>query len=393
MSFLPDSIPSRLKSIDTLRGAAALAVVLSHAVNYGDRLPEGSAWFSFVHYVLNFGYLGVPLFFVISGFCIHLQWSKQYKVTGQSEVNFTSFWLRRLRRLYPPYFVVLCLSMALVVLAYILGKEVPLVMKYPEPRPLWMILDFSAHATMLHGFHPIFDLAGGNPPFWTLAREEYFYLLYPLLLLWRQRFGLRYSLGMVLAVGLLVPFLAAPFLSTDSAWWRIVITSAFVLWIQWCFGMAAAEAYHGLIKLPRLFRVWWAIPFWGFIAYLCDTYFQMFAVLAWGLTFFTLLNYCIETERAGRWADKGIIKWLAGVGIFSYSLYLIHSPVRSLLKQCLGSLATTSNPVLYLVATFILTIAGYYAGKIFFTLVESRFLNSKRRITTGSNLEILPDKR
>src|SRR5690606_30666061 len=106
---------------------------------------------------------------------------------GSAPKGFVAFWKRRFFRLYPTYLVVLCLSMLLVLGALILNPSVPLVQAYPEPRLSWIGLDFMAHLTMLHGLHPVFDRAGGNPVFWTLAREEYLYLLYfPLLLAFRR---------------------------------------------------------------------------------------------------------------------------------------------------------------------------------------------------------------
>src|SRR5260221_12858434 len=153
--------------------------------------------------------------------------------------------------------------MGLVALAYILGKEVPLVSLYPEPRPRWMVLDFLSHLVMLHGVHPLFDKAGGNPPFWTLAREEYFYIMYFGLLLCRRYVGLLISFSMVVITGILFPLLMSAFLSQDSEWWSVINTSAIVLWVQWCLGMVAVEAYYGLIKLPKWCRSGWMI--WGWM--------------------------------------------------------------------------------------------------------------------------------
>jgi peptidoglycan/LPS O-acetylase OafA/YrhL len=371
------SLPARLRSIDALRGGAALAVMLSHAINYGDRLPESGVWFAALHAVLDYGHLGVPLFFVISGFCIHLRWAKQFSSTGQTSVDFVIFWKRRLHRLYPPYFVMLCLSMGLVLAAYLLKRNVPLVQLYPEPKLQWMGLDFLAHAFMLHGLHPTFDKAGGNPPFWTLAREEYFYLLYAGLLAWRCRLGVWSSMAAVLLLGWIFPVSLRPFLPADSEWWNVVTSSAFVLWFQWCLGMLAVEAYYGVVHLPR-WCSWGSMVFvWGVVAMWCDRNYLWLSPATWGLTFFTLLNYCVLLEKTGRWPTQRFMMWLSNVGIFSYSLYLVHNPVRAVLKRFLGPLAATSNPVLYLVATFIICLAGYYAAKLFFALVESRFLHLK----------------
>src|SRR5438128_198415 len=132
----------RLESVDFLRGVAALSVVCHHAINFGwgRNMPMGVPWFRALHAVVDRGDLGVPLFFVISGFCIHLRWARARAAGGSSPLELGSFWRRRLHRLYPPYFVALCASMALVVIAYLLGHETPLISRYPEPRPRWMAL-------------------------------------------------------------------------------------------------------------------------------------------------------------------------------------------------------------------------------------------------------------
>ena len=70
---------ARLRGIDALRGAAALGVVLYHAVDQSkNALPNNLFHYPvrLVQVASSFGYIGVFLFFVISGFCIHLQWAK-----------------------------------------------------------------------------------------------------------------------------------------------------------------------------------------------------------------------------------------------------------------------------------------------------------------------------
>ena len=188
----------RLVSVDALRGVAALAVVAHHVKTDAFDLPSQPIWLRGLGFLMEFGNLGVPLFFVISGFCIHLQRLRQISQGNVS--GFRAFWKRRLYRLYPPYFVALCGSMALVYVGYLLGRDAHLVTDYPEPRLAWMAGDFVAHASMLHGLIPIFDTKGGNPAFWTLAREEYLYLLYfPLLFAARVGGLLRW----IIAIGML----------------------------------------------------------------------------------------------------------------------------------------------------------------------------------------------
>jgi peptidoglycan/LPS O-acetylase OafA/YrhL len=101
--------------------------------------------------------------------------------------RFVAFWRRRLWRLYPTYVVALAGSIALLLLMWATGSGEELLARYPEPRPWWIAADFGSHALMLHGVQPLFDQGAGNPPLWTLAREEYLYLMYPILLAIRPR--------------------------------------------------------------------------------------------------------------------------------------------------------------------------------------------------------------
>ena len=105
-------LPTRLRGIDALRGMAALGVVLYHAVEQGQKvLPQNLFQYPIraVQFASSFGYIGVFLFFVISGFCIHLQWAKAKAAGTEPEIRFGAFWKRRLRRLYPPYIIALLL--------------------------------------------------------------------------------------------------------------------------------------------------------------------------------------------------------------------------------------------------------------------------------------------
>ncbi len=76
---IPNVSPERLRGIDALRGIAALGVVFYHAVEQGKNvLPNNLLQYPvrLIQFGSSFGYIGVFLFFVISGFCIHLQWAK-----------------------------------------------------------------------------------------------------------------------------------------------------------------------------------------------------------------------------------------------------------------------------------------------------------------------------
>jgi len=122
MIMAPAQRLERLVSVDMLRAVAILAVMVCHlpfSWRTGVDSPQASTDSAFapaVVAVTRFGLYGVHLFLVISGFCIHMRWASRGSVA--SEVGFFSFWTRRLRRLYPPYFVALVASLVCLLVLY-----------------------------------------------------------------------------------------------------------------------------------------------------------------------------------------------------------------------------------------------------------------------------------
>src|SRR5712691_10537961 len=173
------AIEGRLKSIDALRGIAALGVVLYHALlQTTNAVPNNFfRWpVKLLQFVSSFGYIGVFLFFVISGFCIHLQWAKSKADGRERSIQFGPFWRRRIRRLYPPYLIAFALFMLMAALSS--GINVT----------HFIVYDVVLHLLMLHNLDP-HTCYSINGVFWTLAIEEQLYLAYFLLLFLRTRWG------------------------------------------------------------------------------------------------------------------------------------------------------------------------------------------------------------
>lgn len=388
----PSAQPStRLYCIDFLRGSASLAVVLYHCALY---FRSDQSWYPAFFTVLQEGRLGVPLFFVISGFCIHLRWARQSAAGENATINFRDFWKRRFLRLYPAYLVMLCITMALIVAAVYYPQMSAFVHREEKNAALtgwWMVADFVSHLFMLHGLHPAFDLGGGNEVYWTLAREEYLYLLYLPLLMWRRTWGLARAIGLVIFISLSVPmagYITSKVLRLDQDWFYPISmsNSAIALWPQWALGMVAVEAYFGEIKLPRWCSYWWMAVVWIVLSWVNTEYgiWQLSAIFR-GLSFFTLINYCVSREKAGQWLSNAIAGQLTNIGIFSYSLYLVHYPliramvgVEELLRAKWG--ITSVGPLYYLIVYSVMVIVSCLAGKLLFILVEQRCLPSAGRL-------------
>jgi len=150
----PITPPTRLFGLDTLRALAILVVMFYHLTIFGE-LPAR------LLPVTYFGWMGVDLFFVLSGFLIGQQALKPY-VNGQ-RLFILEFYRRRAYRILPAYLIVLAL--------YFL---VPGWREAPQLAPLWKFLTF----TMNIGF--TFDRRAFSHA-WSLCVEEYFYLVLPLL--------------------------------------------------------------------------------------------------------------------------------------------------------------------------------------------------------------------
>jgi peptidoglycan/LPS O-acetylase OafA/YrhL len=321
----------RMLTLDAMRGGAALAVVTYHALGVAPRtaMSGWEAWLPQVTaYVVHFAFAGIYLFFVISGFCIHLFWAKARAAGVEKPViNFFTFWKRRVRRLYPPYFAALALY--LCYLAY----------KTPVQVTGFYLWDVLLHVFMLHNL----DLRTTytiNGAFWTLAIEEQLYLAYFLLLFLRIRFGWTRTLLLCFSARV-VWFIMAHALSAAFGMHIPVTEAAATNWFIWALGALSVEAALGLIKLPRwCYKLSAAgvglgcamglaqlLPLVDQTGWVHDIGWLIMHP-AWGVGFFILVNYAVAAEQ--RWRAKSspvprLIPALASVGLISYSLYLTHS--------------------------------------------------------------------
>ncbi|MFF1528209.1 acyltransferase family protein [Cellulomonas sp. NPDC058312] len=153
--------PARLPGLDALRGFAVALVLLNHAAP--DRF--GAA-----------GVLGVTIFFALSGWLITGVLVRELERHGR--VRFGRFYAARALRLYPPLLLMLAGYVVVEGAFDVLGEA------HLVPESLVAALTYTINVPGLpHGSESLYH-------FWTLATEEQFYLVWPLLLLWAWRRGL-----------------------------------------------------------------------------------------------------------------------------------------------------------------------------------------------------------
>ncbi len=310
----------RIEFIDGLRGLAMLWVLGFHHWIFA-----GYAWLQVgqVHLFnpLEYGYLGVHLFLVISGFCLAWPYCGPTAKT-LDQLTLKSFLKRRITRLGPAYYVVLIISFLPVVVA-------ALVRTGTVSSQIW--LDLTAHLFWVHNLSGEY-LAGINAAMWSLGLEFQLYLLFPLFLLVRNRFGLVALVVPVVVLQLCYRHAVLP-LMVDQEWTR----NASIAWavpgrmVEFVAGIATATLVRSMPMATISSRVrWGAILLWmacgaaGMTLALKHGKMQPDVDALWGVFFAVSLFLGFVLEW---WRKLLEAKVLIFCGICAYSVYLVHHPI------------------------------------------------------------------
>ncbi len=154
-------MPQRLPGLDLLRSIAIVWVMLFHSFLV-DGLGPDFEWLS------RFGWAGVDIFFVLSGFLIGSQLLRGLQRSGR--LSLRDFYWRRAWRILPAFAVVLAVYVAF-----------PVLREAPGLQAWWQFASFTLNLLIDYGANQAFSHA------WSLCVEEHFYLLFPLLAWWVTR--------------------------------------------------------------------------------------------------------------------------------------------------------------------------------------------------------------
>jgi len=372
----------RYDSLDLWRGVACLLVLANHSVFY-ERSAAAASGFGLVNgwaaAIAQRLWAGVPIFFVISGYCITATIDKQRR-TG---VPIRTYFYRRFRRIFPPFWVTL-VTTALVVAC--LDLAVPGLMTRDGLflRPWWYSpWQWAGTATLTEFWR--WHLIGGQKALilghaWTLCYEEQFYAVAGLLLAICPR---RYFAGTVAVT-------AAVLASMSWAAWTGVPIDGFFFdgnWIQFSFGVLV---YYTLNYGQAGWR-WIASA--GFAAAFVGTAFgdlsapakndaQVYAVAS-AFAFAALwIRPYDRALNASVW-----LKPLRNCGLMCYSLYLVHLPVVDLIKALLLGAGVATKTMSPFVSLIICGVPSLWVAWKFHLIVERRFMGTPTSLHPALNLD------
>ena len=176
----------RLPALTSVRFFAALHVCIFHM--YAMRIASGTGVF---HRIASIGYVGVNFFFVLSGFILVYTYADR-------QTPARKFWWARFARIYPAYLFSLLLTGPFFY--YVCLKIHPA----PIPFLIWpqnhLVASSLLVPALVQSWIPSAALAW-NPPAWSLSDEAFFYLLFPVLLVWLAKKNWRAWIGIALACG------------------------------------------------------------------------------------------------------------------------------------------------------------------------------------------------
>jgi peptidoglycan/LPS O-acetylase OafA/YrhL len=307
----------QIPSLDGLRAVSFLVVFLAHA-GLEKVVPA---------------HLGLAIFFFLSGYLITTLLRIEFQRSGQ--ISLKQFYLRRILRIFPPFYLVLGGASALTLAGVLEGS-------LHREAVLAQLFHVSNYFIVREGWWT--GRAPGTWVYWSLAVEEHFYLVFPLFYLYLQRTVRSPRRQMLALLGLCVIVLA----------WRCLLVFAFhagkdrtyvatdTRVDSILFGCVLAVFGNPALDRTRISRCWWQ-AFWLPLGVAV----MLLALGVHDRRFQETLRYTLESLAlfpvfivAVRYPECAVcrllnLRWIRFVGTLSYSLYLMHTTVLYLLQQWL----------------------------------------------------------
>jgi peptidoglycan/LPS O-acetylase OafA/YrhL len=331
---------ARNSSVDIFRAFAIFAVVLFHFNNF-----------------LPYGYVGVDLFFVISGLLVGGLLIQN--LVDEKQIHFFKFILQRGFKIWPSYYVFLILAN---VASYFIFSSAQEDRRYIQ---LWEIKRYLFFYQNYTGrpFHVNFDHV------WSLCVEEHFYILLPIMLIIIQKFFnnkrmLVICVVGVICAGILFKYLALVYTNSKDTY---AGTHNRIDALAWGVLLSVI-----LVYFPSVLKRWYAAV--GLLLFIFGMWMMVGtdSVIYRKVIFHSLMPFCFFLMIAGLYyVDFSKLKVLRLVAYYSYNWYLWQMPIAVGFTMIFGN--TTLGLLLYVVVSFAIAV-------IFTILVEEPFLRLRKKV-------------
>ena len=292
-------------SLDGLRAIAIIAVIWHHAA--GDTFPQVT--------LASQGFHGVSLFFALSGFLITSLLLREKD--RFNDISLAHFYIRRSLRIFPLYYAVIAIYLALVL---ILIRDEPSGQLFLHN--LKYFLSYTSNIFVEHkvDVSVIFFIA------WSLAAEEQFYLAWPPLLKF---------LGVNVATGIMVAFLVLAVFSQEIMFGNNgAMRGIFhLVQIPICCGVIAAVVLHQepvFNRCWKIFSKWYTAPF-ALVLLIASLAAQLPSTVSYVLMAVLVVSCAVNEENGLGTTLRQ--RWIAHIGRVSYAMYLFHVLVLALLAR------------------------------------------------------------
>lgn len=342
----------RLNELDLLRFLAAIAVVIFHYAFRGYAGGNMSAMpYPLLAQPAKYGYLGVELFFMISGFVI---------LMTASNNSLKRFFISRAVRLYPAFWVCCTITFLLI---HAVG----------QPRYSASLSQYLANMTLLSGFMGIPSIDG---VYWSLFIEIKFYLLIAILLSLKQIA----KIEMYLALWLLLSAAAEALnienlrsiLITDYSAYFIAGAAFYLVWTQ-----GFTKGRTALLTGAWGLSTYTAIIFSELLEKIYSTNFNPIIVCAI-ITLFFIVFFMIVTNKT---SFIGRANWIA-LGALTYPLYLLHQMVGFMIFNI--AYPAVNSHILIWSTTIFMIFASYCIHK----KIEAPIAERLRTLLSGSCVRV-----
>ncbi len=390
----------KLQSLDGLRAIAIILVFLCHMQYH---IPPVNLPAVVLRAYVSQGWMGVDLFFVLSGFLI----TGILLDTREARNYFRGFYLRRILRIFPLYYLVLIA----VIFAGIRLNNPAFTTKLPLPADRWLYFCYLTNWLALWKAHWGLHYVNYLAHFWSLAVEEQFYLVWPLViwlvrpraipwiagslalssamirLLWVAHSGPQMAIALATLSRMDALFIGAfcACLFRDSE--RML---GIRKWLPWVASLGVGSffmAFSALIFFPQhaSLLLYGPTP----LPHTLEDQALMLAecggytLLAAG--FGALVLLAAHTEAEGRWMQR-LLKspLLAPIGVYSYGIYVFHVPILGAAQifvypRIFRSMRTPMDAVLKECAYFVvLTGVTFLISAFSYEFFEKKILRFKR---------------